>query len=330
MAKKKTKRKPITFESPIWGKSYWSPEMGLSPSGIVSFLRCREQFRLRYVKNLAAKRESLNALYGSCVHYVLEAFQDDAPNVEDVKEHVHTFWDSTRFMGDAAEKRRIIGILPGVIDGYFHHWQASGMGWNRESRIEMEKKFSLDVGERIPLLGQIDMVVKRGKTIKIRDVKTKTSIPATYERQIPTQTQFMSYMTAAKTLWDAVNVIEIDVIRYPQLKVTKEDGSLAGHIERVRKDALNRPNHYYSRFPIRYTKKELAKWVEVCLRPILRTVSLWWEGKIPHHSNPEALFYNHAQSEFYNAIVHNDYTGLKVGSDWNKYLDANNPPVHLP
>lgn len=317
---------------------------GVSPSGIKTWLKNREEFRLVYCENWASKYSKPYNDFGNAVHAVFEAAAANPtkkPGFDLIKSEIEKWEIEEKKRGTVwigadriQELEMTLGKAEVLCAQYFERWHAEDKSHNVFG-AEMVFRLPFDVdGVNIFLNGTWDRVFETGKDLVIRDTKTKSqinegNITDTFVHDI----QFNLYLLAYLKENGRLPAVQIDVIRNPSSKVTKADGSLGVYLSRLTNEVKKDPDHYFMRFTAHFTKSEVLKWAENQLKPILRDMIRWYHaenlrnylpgGKEPnstHYFNPDGLIVNHVRSDFFDAIVNNDYSGLRKGAHWQKYL----------
>ncbi len=159
-----------------------------SHSRLASFEKCPKQFHYRYILEIPAETEGIEAFVGKRVHEVLERLYEftgrgQIPSLEQVIFRYHAFWDEHYDDKRVAIVRR--GTPPSFyrdlgarcIEYYYRRFhpfdQAETLG------IEEEVTFHLDDDSRYAMRGIIDRVVRtQDGTIEVHDYKTGRYIPA--------------------------------------------------------------------------------------------------------------------------------------------------------
>jgi hypothetical protein len=114
---------------------------------------------------------------------------------------------------DESEDARNIKNLVLVMNDYFEKWDSTRA---EEKVLESEISFSLPLPTEkgVTVCGRIDLVVSRGKLVKIRDFKHSTSMGDSFPKRARPNNQFPLYMWAYETTsaGKRVDVAELDGI----------------------------------------------------------------------------------------------------------------------
>lgn len=159
-----------------------------SHSRLASFEKCPKQFHYRYVLEIPAATEGIEAFMGKRVHEVLERLYEftgrgQIPSLEQVVFRYRAFWDehyddervTIVRRGTPPSFYRDLGVR--CIEYYYHRFhpfdQAETLG------VEEEVKFYLDDQSRYAMRGIVDRIVRgRDGAIEIHDYKTGRYIPS--------------------------------------------------------------------------------------------------------------------------------------------------------
>lgn len=159
-----------------------------SHSRLASFEKCPKQFHYRYVLEIPAATEGIEAFMGKRVHEVLERLYEftgrgQIPSLEQVVFRYRAFWDehyddervTIVRRGTPPSFYRDLGVR--CIEYYYHRFhpfdQAETLG------VEEEVKFYLDDQSRYAMRGIVDRIVRgRDGAIEIHDYKTGHYIPS--------------------------------------------------------------------------------------------------------------------------------------------------------
>ena len=91
-----------------------------------------------------------------------------------------------------------------------------------------------------------------------------------------------------------------------------KDETLKTFLDRVKKEVSNpkKYDYYFMRWEIVIDWSEVMEWKRSFLDPVMLDIRNWFEGTVPHYHNPKGLIGVYGRSEYYNAILKNDYSGL--------------------
>jgi len=327
--------------------SLWSPYRdGISQSMVAKFLQCREQTRLHFVEGWTSRRESMPIQFGTCVHWVLsEAYgkkQKTSPSMTWVKkklvEYTEVWKRELQRMATTQENEEHVETLNMaeiVLSAYFQRWDGDFIGAYRVGNttvrphewIGLEQKFNLPYvynGREVFLRGMRDGVFRtvNNKTWLL-ETKTKGVIDeAGIEDTLFFDFQVLLYLL---TLYranpkDVPRGVVYNVIRRPGLRLGKTE-SWTDFLARVSKDVNDpkRSDHYFIRFQLEISKKELLDWEENTLKPTIEDICKWFDGESPHYMNSSALLAKYGRCDMFEPIVRNNFSGhFQRGSAFNE------------
>ncbi len=149
----------------------------LSHSQVRMYLRCPQQWKLKYVDRLPEEPKPWFNL-GSAVHAALEAFYDgrvaEPPPVEELEEVFRTEFDPEAYPDESERERRRADGVKMVED--FHAKHAPGF----EPALAVEKRLDFEL-EGVPFVGFVDRV-DRTEDDRLRIVDYKTGRGLDQER----------------------------------------------------------------------------------------------------------------------------------------------------
>lgn len=159
-----------------------------SHSRLSSFENCPKQFHFRYVLELPAESEGIEAFVGKRVHEVLERLylfvrRGQLPPLEKVIARYHALWDE-HFDG---ERIRIVreGMTPEAVRDFgarcLRSYYLRHYPFDADETLGVEERvfFPLDDAGVYRIQGIIDRVVRtRDGTIEIHDYKTGQYVPS--------------------------------------------------------------------------------------------------------------------------------------------------------
>lgn len=314
--------------------SLWSPyQDGVSQSLVGCFRECREATRLKFVEGWTPMSNSLAIEFGSCFHWALsQAYAKKklpgAAFLKTVLEDYHKVWLGTMNppITTAQQERQAQAyeLARAVLPAYLNRWEGDWTGsyklgnttvkpvkWTgleQEFRIPCE----LPDGRTVILRGMRDGVFEchKGKTWLL-ETKTKALVDEEGIAdilQVNFQVWLYLYSIFLET-HDLPKGVLYNVIRRPGLRQgVKEDTFQFMH--RVQDDIEKRPDHYFIRWQMDVTKKELMHWVRAVLHPTLQDLCNWYDGSAPHYMNDNALMAKYGRSDMFKPIVLGRYEGL--------------------
>jgi len=317
----------------IFPNNKWDPYRdGISQSALSLFRSCKEQFRLAYVEGWASNNTSLPLEYGSCFHWILSEIYglSHAPSPEERDHFLDRYkelWNREHPIVSSKQtemQELVYAVVEVVLDVYTRVFEGDWTGKYRGIDVTtvtpvkwvgLEKEFLVPIKfsanySAIPIKGIFDGVFEdKYGSIWLFETKTKSYIDEEFiSDTLHLNLQTMLYLTALEKIYDKTPAgVLYNVCRRPGQRLLKED-TLTDYVGRVRKDVSNakRYEHYFKRYEMRLTKGELADWKRKTLRPLLKEVAMWWDGKVPHYLNDDALSTKYGRADLYDLIVHGD------------------------
>jgi hypothetical protein len=333
--------KPLTRTDAMFRgeeKSVWRLyEHGVTSSLLSSYLLCREQTYLHYVKGYGAPISPIALEYGSCIHWVLEQAYGN-PKRLPTDDNIHVWlrcyeakWRAENRRQTAAQAEmmeKVYGMASCVLPHYFKRWSGDFTGnygkfkpgTKRPAKwLSLEQEFAVPYtypdGKVVTIRGKRDGVFldPRGKVYvfdtKCLSVVNEADIVAT----LPLDLQFMLYLWVTREELKKMPAgITMNIPRRPGQHWLVQD-TLQSFLERVQKDVSNakRYDHYFIRFDMDITKGELDWWKRNQLDPIMLDLRLWWDGVTPHYMNPKNLVTKYGRCGMFDAITAHDTSGLE-------------------
>ena len=304
---------------------------GITPSCLALFLRCREQFHLHYVEGWRPKQIRDYKEFGVVFHNIQEQYRKERPTFEQITDVVNGYESRPKWKHITTKVKNELELTFGqvevVADGYYDYWwnEDASKDWlGQEVDIKITEHFD-GIGD-VELRGRIDAVYRHQKTGKlwILDTKTKSQIRTDLLLDMfSVDLQLSYYMYCLYHMMEEVPAgVILDCVRRPSMKLLQRE-TLPQHLDRLRADIQKRPEHYFVRLEAAFSKKEITSWRET-LESYVREMWNWSQGTSPHFMNPGSLLFNNSKSDFFNAIVNNDYSDLyKVKRSRNESEKAN-------
>jgi len=323
------KEEKSPFEGGVW--DFW--EHGVSQSFIQLFRSCKEQTRLAFVEGWTSRKSSLALDFGTCCHVALSELhgKKKVPTVNQIDRAIDVFEKDWKreypkpTTKQTEEIHHVMALAKPVLEAYVKRYAGDWGGkypfrnktvvpatWlHLESRFRVP--FEFEDGKIVWLNGRFDGGFEDNRKIARKwlfETKTKAMIQEDIIVDLlPLDVQVMLYLWA---LWKTEGVrptgVLYNVIRRPGLRQGKAE-QFVDFIKRVREDVFKpaRQDHYFIRWELQITKKELEVWERTQLRPMLEEIRLWWEGKSPHYLNESALVAKYGRCSLYEPIVNGNF-----------------------
>ncbi|MBW1779351.1 MAG: PD-(D/E)XK nuclease family protein [Deltaproteobacteria bacterium] len=274
-------------------KTGYTIEDGATQSMLAAFLDCRERMGLT-LSGWEKKTSSKSAMrFGSMVHSALEELykamgRGAVGNLERVIERSITKSLRKNIVGSSdayqAQEMELEANRARAVLGEYLNEHTSDI---KREWIAVEPVFDV-MFRGFRLRGRIDGVFRKAKSVWMLETKTKGRISEdalTSSLSFDWQTLF--YLTALKAMMDdPVKGALYNIIRNPQLKQKKGEDE-TGFIARIRKDAYERPDHYFKRFELTFPKV-VVKTFEDELEAILKDFAAWVAGDLPTYRRRQA------------------------------------------
>jgi putative RecB family exonuclease len=162
-----------------------------SHSRLSSFEKCPKQFEYRYIDQLPAESEGIEAFMGKRVHEVLERLYEfvgrgQVPSLEQVVFRYHAFWD------EHYDDKRVRIVRQGTPTSYYRdmgvrcieYYYRRFHPFDQSETLGVEDEVKFDLGEgsdetgRYAMRGVIDRIVRgTDGAIEIHDYKTGRYVP---------------------------------------------------------------------------------------------------------------------------------------------------------
>jgi hypothetical protein len=330
--------KPVGYDTPdlyrgkdpsVW--SFWRD--GVTSSFLHYFNTCLEQTRLCYVEGWSSRSVPIYFEFGTCMHWVFEQVYGQRlikpPTAGDCKFWVKEYekkWLSivpTPTMKQLEQQELIYGMAESVLPYYFDRWEGDFTGtyrWGNRTTApaewhSLEEVFCLPYtypdGKKTVLRGKRDGVFRdRRGGLWVFDTKCRSVINHDDSLELlPFDTQQMLYLyVTAMELKRMPSGVIMNIVRRPgQRRGIGEE--LQPFLGRICKDVSKpkRYDHYFIRYQLTVTRDELLKWKQTQLDPMMQTVRMWWEGKLPHYLREQNLTTKYGHAQLYAPIVRGEY-----------------------
>jgi hypothetical protein len=313
----------------LW--NFWKD--GVSSSFLSYFNTCLEQTRLCYVEGWSSRSVPLAFEFGTCMHWVFEqvygTVRTKPPSEDECRYWVSEYqkvWMKTIPYPTAKQLEQqelVYGMAEAVLPYYFTRWEGDFTGtyrWHNNTTApvqwhSLEETFKYPYtfpdGKQTVLRGKRDgvFVDRRGK-YWVFDTKCRSVINHDDALEtLPFDTQQMLYLYAtAMELKKMPAGVIMNIVRRPGQR--RGDGEeLPPFLGRIRKDVSNpkRYDHYFVRYEMVVGRDELLEWKKNQLDPMMQTVRMWWEGKLPHYLREQHLITKYGHCSMYAPIVRKEF-----------------------
>lgn len=284
-------------------------EHGVTASFLNSYTQCKYQTYLRYVLGWRAKRTPLSFMFGNVCHYVLS----EAYHLTSIKEKgvlqffsdTVSLYEQANFRGKASSTEEIkdqelaLMLAEVILPIYFMHYPKDLERNILYNETTFEAKFG-----NIPLRGRVDAVFEKNNVIQILDTKCMSVIDEeTIEEYLPYDPQCMLYSCIMRELHpDSPITFTYNIIRRPTLRQGKL--TLSEFATKIRKDVLERLDHYFKRIPITISAEEMDFWKSNFLQPLIHELEDWQANYyMPRYYNPNALITKYGRCDLFDLIT---------------------------
>lgn len=299
---------------------FW--EVGVSPSFVSQFLRCKGTTYLKYIKRWRSSRTSEALQFGSACHYVLERAykKKKRPSREKIKKWLlkYQYSEGREKTFQLPSYQLAMGSAWVVMDHYFDFYKLDFQSEWLELEGDFRYPYKFDDGKETFIHGIRDGVYRHGKNAQLIVFDTKCKGRIVLDDifdSFPLNFQFNAYTD----VWDQEhgelpNGIECNVIRIPQIKVGKD--GLKKFLERLHEDVVKRPEFYFMRPFYRVTRDDIAKWRKEQLHPIMQDIRNWVDNDYhPRYFSETGLMVGHRRSDYFHAACNGDFSGLERKKD---------------
>ena len=253
-------------------------EDGVTQSMLLSFLQCRQRTQ-NLIEGWGPVESTSVFDYGTIIHELLDLHYRGKLHASNAKgKDLSIGWavdaivkEMLKKPADAQALEESARLATMVFPGYLSFWKKQHAKWKD---VQPETVFNLKWGAT-RLRGKIDLRFRLNGKLWMKETKTKSRI----EEDVLDQTlafdfQSQFYLLALGELTgEKVEGVVYDIVRKPQMKA-----------DSVPEDMRKRPDHYFKRFEVIYTKDQNALFRQE-LDAILQDFKDWAEGNAPHYRN---------------------------------------------
>lgn len=319
-------------KNPVW--DFWRD--GVTSSFLNLFTQCREQTRLAYCLGYSPLVTPYYFEFGTAIHYCLEhvyaRVEDESlrtpEGIRKLMKDYTKIWAKTNAMPSSKqhEQQELIAIIAEhQLPHYFQRWDGDFNGGHYtygnptitpRKWVQLEVQFKIPYtypdGRQVYIRGRRDGVFMDDQDrLWVFDTKCKSVIKEdTLSDSLQHDLQQMLYLWITRAEYKVVPAgMVMNINRRPGLK-RRTGESLKAYAERTANDIgnekKNRYDHYFIRYQMEIINDDLNHWEKTFLHPIMAELRLWYEGKIPHYMNPNALESKYGRCGMYELIVRNN------------------------
>lgn len=316
---------------------------GVTYSFLNEFMLCREQARLSYVEGYTRDGVTEALEFGSLFHKGMEVVASG----KSVKSALAAI---TKEAADITKQRRLkqrdantileLATKAKIIFPWYHEYWKQKKGHEfRGKMVAQEESFRLEhridyhrlddkggkLSRIVVLRGRFDAVLRLNGQLWLMENKTKSQIDEEgLTASLKQDLQTMLYCHAIKMKWGEAPVgVLYNVIRRPQLR-QKQSETLQEFYQRLEDEVRGDPDRFFMRWEVNFGPKDIERWVERSLNPILMQVCSWWDeiksnpfdpwsipGRMHHFQNPEGLYNRYGKSQYFELLTRNSTYGLR-------------------
>ncbi len=232
---------------------------GYTQSEISTWKSCRYKWFLSYVKRLTPKETPTYFEDGGAFHDALED-RGNGYTIAEIGTRIRETYKRymkelkvplTKARLESYDKR--LAMVLGMFAGYEATYDRTE--WEI---LKCEDEFKVPFQGTF-IRGKKDKKVLKQNKVWLVEHKTSSTISSTYVNKLPMDQQTLTYTWADwKETDDLVEGIVYDVIKKPQIR-QKKDETRPEFLTRLRDEYIDKPDKYFFRENLRYTKKQLQK-----------------------------------------------------------------------
>lgn len=316
----------------------WTLEQhGLTRSALAKWLECPEQFASAYIDGFTSSQLSTPLAYGSLWHLAEETaamFGEQRADVHKimfaVRKALATYIDKVvkNHPGTRSEHTHLAELVCAVFPHYLTTYRTEDLS---RKWLAREKTFCcpLEVdGRTIYLRGRRDGDYQaRTGALGLHETKTKSRIDIPLiMAQLGCDLQTLLYLWSMRKDYGITPTsLCYNVTRRPEERLGKGE-TLPAFYQRVSKKVAADKDHYFKRFSVTISGRDLDHFENILLRPLCRSFVLWWEQVkqrpfFPdrmdcdrHYINSQALTGIYSKSDLYEMIASRNEAGYHVKS----------------
>ena len=289
--------------------------MGVSVSCLNTFLTCVEQCRLRYVlgykpviqKDVFTEGKIYHdGIEGVCKYYRDGKKANEGGAIKKVfkflAEEEKEWTSGKKKSGDREYALTAIDKGHALLPGYVQHWCKDDIkrDWDLiEDRFEIPVK--LHDGKTMNFIGYYDATFKDKKKIWIKESKFLGRITNGYEDSLLNDLQVQGYVASLKMGGHTPAGCLFDITRKPGLR-SKQGENKHDFVARIVDDIGKRPDHYFNRYRITYTKSEIDEAI-MRVEYLVQSFYNWW---IKEHKEKDLGFNSNSCESKYGLCTYND------------------------
>ena len=302
-------------------------EHGVSVTILQDFLECREQVKFR-VNRVQSRADSLALTFGGVGHDILSFAHNEIRTgklkkmphrkkvVTWIEEAEHN-WKKQHTAASAKALQNLelsCGFLEAVMPMYFDTHKDTLFAWEWlavEDWFNVDYPITLDDGTElsIEIKGKLDGLYKLAKYNYVFESKFKSRFDTgVMADTLELDLQVLLYMYCIGAYYDIdIRGTTYNIVRRPGLRQGKKETFVA-YIKRCVDDVKARPDFYFVRIPMVYSKQKVNSF-ETVLDSLLKDFYLWSVGAIGDYKNPGACEKKWGTCSFLPICSRGDWSG---------------------
>ena len=326
----KKKKKKVKKNSSFTPVPYDLLSQGISQSAMKTFMSCRRKWMLN-IAGLSSQHTQKNTHFGTIVHELLDLVYQNIHNIEQseipgfIAEKLDEFLAGNKeeiaITTEQNEMERAMALA--VVEKYFEFF---GNDPELFKSMEPEYEFAHEYNG-VTLRGKVDGVVElHNGDFWQMEHKTKGRIDEDgllKTLQYDFQNMMYSFVLNREHPKPIKGII-YNVIRKPGLRIGKKE-TPPEFLERVKADIAKRPEWYFYRYEIVYSRKEKARFVEQ-LDGILFEMKEFISGNLPDIQNPAHCLFPF-KCQFLDVCALGTTEGLILRERMHPELDNGDGPI---
>lgn len=299
---------------------------GVSVTILQDFLSCRQKVKFR-VNRVQDRGDSLPLTFGGVGHDILKLAHDEirtgrlkkTPNRAKVLtwvEEAEHLWKKQHTAASAKALENLelsLGFIEAVMPIYFDTYKDTLFSWEWISVEDwFEVEYPIEIDGRtiyITIKGKLDGLYKLDKYNYVLESKFKYMFDVgRMTDMLEIDLQVLLYMYCIGVYYDIpIRGCTYNIIRRPGLRQKKKE-TFQQYIKRCVDDVKDRPDFYFARIPMTYTKTQISDFENV-LDGLLRDFYLWSVGAIGDYKNPGACETKFGACSFLPICTRGDWSG---------------------
>lgn len=302
---------------------------GITQSIVSGFMKCRVFSKLS-LQGWTPLKTGAALQFGEMAHGVLENVylevsegkRKTAPTQKEVyaliKGQVDAWEKSPRGQRAGDEQVQQLelnaALLEAVLPHYFRFWASED--FSKIQWVALEKEFEVEleipIFGMVKLRGKIDGVYRdASKHLKVFETKTKGRIEEdSLSELLAFDFQTDYYAIACGKIWNELPTgARYNIVRRPGQKLSKKGETLTAFRQRVEKEVIDDPKHYFIRYQIDKPKKDLAEFKRQLEQKIKDLID-WKEGRLPTYRNETACMDRFGACRYLKICASQNYDGF--------------------